>query len=136
VPSKSAADADEPRFATPAVIDCRVLLVPAALQALVGECDGTPRDASYRTSRDPDSERPAGGFSPGRRERGAQGQVSACAGIPGDRGAVIDGPSPSHPMALFALPDISGFAERRVTDSATFFPTDAELRLLERPPRA
>src|SRR4051812_41671492 len=54
------ADTDEPRFATPAVIDCRVPTVPGPLQALVGECDGTPRDASYRTSRDPDSERAPG----------------------------------------------------------------------------
>src|SRR6185295_2177742 len=52
----AAPDTDETRFATPAVIDCRVPMVPGPLQALVGECDGTPRDASYRTSRDPDSE--------------------------------------------------------------------------------
>src|SRR4051812_40847082 len=43
-------------YATPAVIDCRNELVPLVLSTLVGECDGTPRDASYRVSRSGDAE--------------------------------------------------------------------------------
>jgi len=129
---------DEPRYATPAVIDCRVLQVPAGLQALVGECDGTPRDASYRTSRDPDSERAPGGFGPGRRERAAApGALAACAGVPGEGGAVFDGPAPSQPIALYALPDdMPRFAAPWLVAGAASFDSDAELRLLERPPRA
>jgi hypothetical protein len=44
------------QYATPSVIDCRNEVVPRVLSTLVGECDGTPRDASYRVSRSADSE--------------------------------------------------------------------------------
>jgi hypothetical protein len=44
------------QYATPSVIDCRNEVVPRVLSTLVGECDGTPRDASYRVSRSADAE--------------------------------------------------------------------------------
>jgi hypothetical protein len=47
---------EERTYATPAVIDCRSPVVPFVLSTLVGECTGTPHDASYRASRYPESE--------------------------------------------------------------------------------
>jgi hypothetical protein len=63
----------EVTFATPAVIDCRrePIDLPLVLSTLVGECDGTPHDTSYRVSRtgDQDQEGPAKAVAPAPRER-------------------------------------------------------------------
>src|SRR5689334_8564342 len=52
-------EADGPQYATEAVIDC-----PTPDLAVIGECDGTVRDTSYRASRDPESERLPGSLRP------------------------------------------------------------------------
>src|SRR5215471_8244168 len=67
-------------YATPAVIDCRVTAVPAVLQTLVGECDGIPRDASYRVSRYPESEDRGVAITPVRQTREAR-KVASCDGV-------------------------------------------------------
>jgi hypothetical protein len=123
-------------FATPAVIDCRAPVVPTALQALVGECDGTARDASYRASRDPDTEQAPGSLGPARRERASRDQLSACAGLPGEGGSGVSHLPPGQPIALFALPALPDFDEAPFSDGATVFLPAGQLRLLERPPRA
>jgi hypothetical protein len=125
------------RFATPAVIDCRVPVVATLLQALVGECDGTMRDASYRASRDPDSERAPGSLRPARRDRTGQDQLSSCAGIPTEGGDGTGGVSPSQPLALAlsATPDMPRFQGTRFADGVTFSLPFRQPRLLERPPR-
>lgn len=122
-------------FATPAVIDCRVPVVAALLQALVGECDGTTRDASYRTSRDPDSERAPGGWRPARRDRNGKESLSSCAGVPTEGGDGITGLSPIQPMALFAVPGMPERHGTRFADGATFALPIRQPRPLERPPR-
>jgi hypothetical protein len=127
---------DRPRYATPALIDCRLPVVAPLLQALVGECDGTTRDTSYRASRDPESERPSGGLHPARRERPRVTALSACAGIPSEGGDITSSPSPSQPLALFALPDLPRFFASRLVDDASLLPLSRQLRPLERPPRA
>jgi len=123
-------------FATPAVIDCRVPVAPGPLQALVGECDGTARDASYRASRDPDSEQAPGSLSPARRERSPRDQLSACAGLPGEGGSGISHLPPGQPIALFALPALPHFNAVPFSNGVTFVLPAGQLRLLERPPRA
>jgi hypothetical protein len=129
-------DVDQPRYATPAMIDCRVPVTAALLQALVGECDGTTRDASYRASRDPESERSSGSLRPARRERGSACTLAACAGTPSEGGDAAAGTSPSQPLALFALPDSPRLGASRFTIDATLFPASRRVRPLERPPRA
>jgi hypothetical protein len=123
-----------PRFATPAAIDCRVPVVSMVLQALVGECDGAARDASYRASRDPDSERSSGSLRPARRAE--RSTLAACTGIPSERGDAAGKTSSGQPLALFALPEPPPLQPTRFSDGATFFVPSTEPRLLERPPRA
>ena len=118
------------------MIDCRVPVVPALLQALVGECDGTARDASYRASRDPESERAPNSLRPARHERAARDQLSACTGLPGEGGNGPNNLPPVPPMALFALPGLPHFDEVPFSDGVTFLLPAGPIRLLERPPRA
>jgi hypothetical protein len=92
----------EPRqreeLATPTVIDCQSPVVPIALSTLVGECIDTIYDASYRVSRDPDSER-SQSLSPGRDRR----RVGvACDGLPQRLPGLPL--SDAQPVALFATP--------------------------------
>jgi hypothetical protein len=72
----------EVAFATPAVIDCRRESVdlPLVLSTLVGECDGTPHDTSYRVSRSGEDEGPAKAVAPAPRERPSL--VATCGGMP------------------------------------------------------
>lgn len=70
----------EVTFATPAVIDCRRELIPLVLSTLVGECDGTPHDASYRVSRTGDEESGSRTIAPAPRERTVS--VATCGGMP------------------------------------------------------
>ena len=127
---------DRPRYATPAMIDCRVPVIAPLLQALVGECDGTTRDTSYRASRDPESERSSGSLHPARRERSRGAALSACTGLPSEGGDVASSLSPSQPLALFALPDLPRLHAARLLDDAALLPLSRQLRPLERPPRA
>jgi hypothetical protein len=128
---------DQPAgYATPAMIDCRVPVVAPVLQALVGECDGTTRDTSYRASRDPESERSSGSLHPARRERTRGSTPSACAGIPSEGGDATSSVSPSQPLALFALPDLPRLSASRLPGDAALVPSSRQLRPLERPPRA
>jgi hypothetical protein len=127
--------AGEEIFATPAVIDCRAPVVATLLQALVGECDGTARDASYRTSRDPDSERAPGSWRPAKRERSGKASLSSCAGVPTEGGDGTGGLSPIQPLALFAVPGIPEIEGTRFPQLATFSLTSRLPRPIERPPR-
>ena len=134
-------EADQPRYATQAVVDCRapiaqVRIDPALLAGLVGECDGTPSDASYRASRDPDSERATNSLRPARRDRRPAATLAACAGLPSEGGDASSAPAPSQPMALFALPALPPVSASRLgVESSTSLPT-RQPRPLERPPRA
>ena len=123
-------------FATPAMIDCRLPAVAPGLQAMVGECDGTTRDTSYRASRDPESERSSGSLHPARRERSRAGTLSALAGLPSEGGDATVSGSSSQPLALFAVPDLPRQSASRFLDDATLLPRSRQLRPLERPPRA
>jgi hypothetical protein len=128
--------AEAPPFATPAVIDCRAPVVATLLQALVGECDGTTHDASYRASRDPDSERAAGSLRPARHDRGVQPALAACAGVPSEGGGASNGPPAHQPLALFAVAQPPPAQATRFTNHATFFLPFRSRPPLERPPRA
>jgi hypothetical protein len=123
-------------FATPAMIDCRLPAAAPLLQAMVGECDGTTRDTSYRASRDPESERSSGSLHPARRERTHAGTLSACAGVPSEGGDATVSASSNQPLALFALPDLPRQSASRFLDDAALLPRSRQLRPLERPPRA
>jgi hypothetical protein len=92
-------DAAEARiYATPAVIDCRSPRGPLLLATLVGECDGTPRDASYLVSRSPDGEQRTLALRPAR--HGRRSHVAACDGLPPQGG---DLPlSDAQPLAVYA----------------------------------
>jgi hypothetical protein len=126
-----APDADGPQYATEAVIDC-----PTPALAVIGECDGTVHDASYRASRDPESERLPGSLRPARRERSTPGLRAACAGIPIDSRDGVSSPNPTQPLALFAVPGLHSFDSSRFTfDSPPALPSRG-IRPLERPPRA
>lgn len=70
----------EVTFATPAVIDCRREIIPLVLSTLVGECDGTPHDTSYRVSRTGDEDGAPRTVAPAPRERSVQ--VATCGGMP------------------------------------------------------
>jgi hypothetical protein len=86
-------------YATPAVIDCRSPLVPLVLATLIGECDGTPHDASYWSSRYPESE-DTQSLAPASRER--RGGVASCDGLPQKApGFTL---SDFQPLAVFATP--------------------------------
>jgi len=95
-------DDDAPLYATPAVVDCPAPAVPAVLQTLVGECDGTPLDFAYRASRYPESEQARGSLAPGKQGRERHSGIAACDRVP-PAGAVLT-LSPVQPVALFALP--------------------------------
>jgi hypothetical protein len=95
---------EERTYATPAVIDCGSPAVPMVLSTLVGECDGTPYDASYWVSRDPQSERATPALAPAARERRAGVATSKWDGLPQKApGLTI---SDVQPIALFATPAI------------------------------
>jgi len=134
------ADSDGPRYATQAVVDCRAPTVhlpidPALLAGLVGECDGTPSDAWYRASRDPDSERATNSLRPARRDRRAASTLAACAGLPSEGGDASSGPAPSQPMALFALPALPPVSATRFAAAGSTSPPTRQPSPLERPPR-
>jgi hypothetical protein len=131
---------DGPRYATQAVVDCRVPAVhnpidPALLAGLVGECDGTPSDAWYRASRNPDSERATNSLRPARRDRRAASTLAACACLPSEGGDASSGPAPSQPMALFALPVLPPVSAARFDAERLTSPPTRQPRPLERPPR-
>jgi hypothetical protein len=120
------------RYATPAVIDCRAPTVPTVLQTLVGECDGTPRDASYRASRYPESEESTGSLVPAGRER--RPSAASCNGLPRNGGELTV--SPIQPVALFAVPDVMlAPGDSPLADGASR-PACRTADPLERPPRA
>ncbi|HXI57429.1 MAG TPA: hypothetical protein VNO55_15285 [Polyangia bacterium] len=126
---------DPVRYATPAAIDCRVPLVTPVLLALVGECGGvTVTDTSYRASRLPESEAPAGSFSPVRSDATAKGRVPVCSGLPASPGAWSSPPS-LQPVALFALPDMPRLTLSQAVFADEQAPHSAQTRRLERPPR-
>ncbi len=123
-------------YATPAVIDCRLPVVSRALQALVGECAGvTVPDASYRTSRWPESESPAGSLAPVRPDAAAKLRLTVVAGVPSQPSTMLAPPS-APPAALFAAPDFPRPAASPLFDSNESAPRSALGRRLERPPRA
>jgi hypothetical protein len=128
---REAPDADGPQYATQAVIDC-----PTPALAVIGECDGTVRDASYRASRDPESERLPGSLRPARRDRSSGGMRAACAGAPIDARDGVGSPSPTQPLALFALPGVQTFASSRFSLDSPAALSTRGIRPLERPPRA
>ncbi|HET6147617.1 MAG TPA: hypothetical protein VFH68_08795 [Polyangia bacterium] len=135
-----ASDSDRPRYATQAVVDCRAPSVripidPALLAGLVGECDGTPRDAWYRASRDPDSERATNGLRPARRDGQGASTLAACAGVPSEGGDASSGPAPSQPVALFALPALPPVSATRLAAERSISLLTRQPRPLERPPR-
>jgi hypothetical protein len=129
---------DEPRYATQAVVDCPAPTMAAILQAMAaGECDGTPRDDSYRASRDPESERAPGSLRPGRRERSRTGGWAAsCDGNPTEGQDATRNPAPNQPLALFAVPRLPDSLPFDFTVAVSASPRSRQLRPLERPPRA
>ena len=123
-------------YATPAVIDCRLPVVSRPLQALVGECAGvTVPDASYRTSRWPESELPAGTFAPVRSDASAKLRLTIVAGMPSQPTTTLAPPS-AQPLALFAVPDVPRPLLAPVFTTDERAPRSALGRRLERPPRA
>ena len=128
---RDAPDADGPQYASEAVVDC-----PTPALAVIGECDGTVRDASYRASRDPESERLPGSLRPARRDRGSPGMRAACAGVPVDARDGASSPSPTQPLALFAVPGLQTFPSSRFSFDSPAALTSRGIRPLERPPRA
>jgi hypothetical protein len=123
------------RYATPSAIDCRVPVVTPVLLALVGECGGvTVTDTSYRASRLPESEAPAGSFAPVRSDATAKMRLHAYKGVPSPPGAWSSPPS-LQPLALFALPDGPRLTVWRLVFANETAPHSAQPRRLERPPR-
>jgi hypothetical protein len=111
---------EERTYATPAVIDCRSPVVPLVLSALVGECDGTPYDASYWVSRDPDSESATAALAPASREH--RGGVASCDGLPQRLPGLAL--SEAHPIAMFATPVVVHVAiDVRACDDAFQLPS-------------
>jgi hypothetical protein len=84
-------------YATPAVIDCRSTVVPPVLSTLVGECAGTPYDASYRASRYPESE-DSQSLAPATRDK--KTGVASCDGLP-QRAPSLP-LSDAQPLAVYA----------------------------------
>jgi hypothetical protein len=111
---------EEWTYATPAVIDCSSPVVPLVLSALVGECDGTPHDASYWVSRDPESESSTAALAPASREH--RGVVTSCDGLPQRiPGLAL---SEAQPIAVFATPVVVHVAvDVRVFDDAFRLPS-------------
>jgi len=121
------------RYATPAVVDCRLPAVPAVMQTLVGECDGTPRDTYYRASRDPESEQGGRTLVSAPQNRDPRLSLSACHGVPPEG---VDLPlSPAQPLALFALPDLVLAAGEARPPAHTFLLPSRTTDPPERPPR-
>ena len=118
-------------YATPAVIDCRITDVPTVLQTLVGECDGMPRDASYRMSRYPESEDRGVAITPARQSRDAG--LPACNGVPPTRGGLTVSSIP--PAALFAVPSLLGDGRAAFVPDACFQLRHRARDRLDRPPR-
>jgi hypothetical protein len=134
-PAADAHDADGLQYATEAVIDCPTPAAGALGENVAGECDGTVRDASYRASRDPESERLPGSLRPARRDRSVPGMRAACAGVPVEGHDGLSSPNPTQPLALFAVPALQTFASSRFSfDSPAALPSRG-IRPLERPPR-
>jgi hypothetical protein len=122
------------RYATPAVIDCRLPAVPAVMQTLVGECDGTPRDTYYRASRDPESEQSGRTLVAAPQDRDPRHGPPACHGVPPEG---VDLPlSPAQPLALFALPDLVLAAADAQPPAQAFLLPSRTTDPPERPPRA
>jgi hypothetical protein len=118
-------------YATPAVIDCRSAIVPLVLSTLVGECDGTPRDASYRVSRYPESE-DSESVEPATRER--HGGVASCDGLPQKAPALPL--SQAQPLAVFATPFVVHVATDVRAPRETFQLSSRFVDPPDRPPRA
>jgi hypothetical protein len=132
--ANQAPDGDGLQYATEAVIDCPTPADDAL--AAAGECDGTVRDASYRASRDPESERLPGSLRPARRDRGTAGMRAACAGVPVEGHDGLSSPAPTQPLALFAVPALQTFSSSRFSFASPAALTSRGIRPLERPPRA
>jgi len=130
-PAADAPDGDGPQYATEAVIDC-----PTPTDDAAGECDGTVRDASYRASRDPESERLPGSLRPARRDRSPAAMRAVCAGSPIEGRDLLRSPTPTQPLALFAVPALQTFASSRFSFDSPAALTSRGIRPLERPPRA
>jgi hypothetical protein len=120
------------QYATPAVIDCRTPVRLAVLQTLVGECDGMPRDASYRVSRYPESEQGAGTMVPA--SRGRRPSSAACDGLPPAGGDLTV--SPGQPVALCAVPGLLLLVGNAPPFAASFRLPSRTPDRLDRPPRA
>jgi hypothetical protein len=119
-------------FATPAVIDCRSPLVPIVLSTLVGECTGTPHDASYWTSRYPESEESQTLAPATRGER--RGGVAACDGLPQRLPALPL--SDAQPLAVVATPSTVLLVATASTVPATLVELPSRLGdPPDRPPR-
>jgi hypothetical protein len=126
---------EERTYATPAVIDCDSPAVPMVLSTLVGECDGTPYDASYWVSRDPQSERATPVLAPAGRERraGVATSTSTWDGLPQKApGLTI---SDVQPIALFATPAIMPVATDARAPRDTFLLPSRFGDPPDRPPR-
>jgi hypothetical protein len=121
-------------YATPAVIDCPSPVVPAGLQAMFGECDGTPRDAWYRVSRYPESELGGGSFVAGGRER-VRTSLSTCRGLPPEGSDVLTPTGSPQPLATVALPELTPPAAGRCTTGAAIQVPSRALDPPDRPPR-
>jgi hypothetical protein len=122
----------ERTYATPAVIDCRSTSVPAVLAIMVGECDGTPRDASYRASRYPESEQVTTAAVPNTRDR--RGGPATCQGVPPNHGDLTLSSVPV--LAVFATPSVLLTFTDAVLPRQAFRLPARSLDPLERPPRA
>jgi hypothetical protein len=128
------APVETPRvYATPAVIDCRGTAVPAVLQTLVGECDGVPRDASYRVSRFPENEDSGLAMSPARQARDPRPGAS-CNGLPPAGGDLTV--SSLQAVALFAVPSLVEEARAAGAPEHAFYVRLRPPNRLDRPPRA
>jgi hypothetical protein len=122
----------ERTYATPAVIDCRRANVPAVLAILVGECDGTPRDASYRASRYPDSEQVTTTVVPGNHDR--RSGPATCQGVPPKHGDLTRTSVPV--LVLFATPSLLPPVSDAPPPPQVLRRSTRSLDPLERPPRA
>jgi hypothetical protein len=114
-PVELAQRVEERTYATPAVIDCRSPVVPLVLSTLVGECTGTPHDASYRASRYPESE-DSQSVAPANGERRAG--VVACDGLPQKAPGLPL--SDAQPLAVFATPAVVHASARARPPNGTF----------------
>jgi len=132
-PAADAPDTDGLQYATEAVIDCPTPSDDGL--AAAGECDGTVRDASYRASRDPESERLPGSLRPARRDRGKASVRAVCAGVPIEGHDGLSSPTPTQPLALFAVPALQTLTSSRFSFNSPAALTSRGIRPLERPPR-